>query len=255
MTGRHDGFAQGPWEVREGTSDRGGASCNLSGRVLEVPLGDDPTSRVVRAHELMHVRVSPFAGSSSLVFRDVTPRALECAEELRVNTLLERAGFANALLRDGTERAAGKRVAAAGDWHEALRFMLAVIGTGGTRDYMAGIEVPNRRGLRDYGWSARGCCESLSDMTTEGLSDTKVDADRLAAGYVNATVSVARIVDLAAHARAPVGADELRRFRRSLEPGGRRAASGVDSRRCASRTQCHESTALEPRACGVNDRR
>lgn len=226
VTGRRDGFVQGPWEIRHGTSSRGGASCNLSERVLEVPLGDDPASRVVRAHELMHVRVSPFAGPWSLALRDVTPRALECAEELRVNTLLERAGFATALLRDGTEKAAGKRVAAAGDWHEALRFMLAVIGTGGERDYMAGVRTSQPTWMAGLRAVRKRVLQILSEMTTEGLSDTTVNAEGLSVGYVNATVSVARIVELATHAKAPVGADELRRFRRSLEPGGRRAASG-----------------------------
>ena len=59
VTGREDGFASRPWTVKAGSTQRGEASCNLTERILEVPLGRDATSRVIRAHELMHARVSP----------------------------------------------------------------------------------------------------------------------------------------------------------------------------------------------------
>ncbi|HEY5263252.1 MAG TPA: hypothetical protein VIJ08_03180, partial [Acidimicrobiales bacterium] len=59
VTGRDDGFGDARWTVKPGSTRRGEASCNLTERILEVPLGLDATSRVVRAHELMHARVSP----------------------------------------------------------------------------------------------------------------------------------------------------------------------------------------------------
>ena len=88
VTGREDGFDAGPWRVEPGSTSRGGASCDLTRRVLEVPLGVDATSRVVRAHELMHVRVSPYR--SFVEHRDVSSRALECAEVVAGGGLLIR---------------------------------------------------------------------------------------------------------------------------------------------------------------------
>lgn len=226
VTGREDGYVQGPWEVRRGSTSRGGASCNLTDRVLEVPLGPDATSRIVRAHELMHVRVSPFTGAWSLAHGDVSPRALECGEEFRINTLLGRVGFETILLRDGSEKSGGRRVAEAGDWSEALCFLLAVLGTGSERDYLAGIRsaqpswMPGLRAVR------KRVLRVFADLATNDLADTVVNEQGVARGYAVATVAVARIVDLAAQAQAPVGTEALRQFRRSLEPGGRRAASG-----------------------------
>ncbi|MGH9019707.1 MAG: hypothetical protein ACRDV0_01650, partial [Acidimicrobiales bacterium] len=141
VVGRDDDFEAGPWRVREGSTRRGGASCDLAQRVIEVPLGDGETARAVRAHELMHARVSPFGLEWAELFPDAAPRALECAEELRTNTLLARLGFAVDLLVDGSERAAGRRLAEDGDWSQAVCFWLAVIGTGAERAYLAGVRA------------------------------------------------------------------------------------------------------------------
>ncbi len=221
---RDDGSLDGPWEVREGTTSRGGASCDLTNRILEVPLGSGDLERLVRAHELMHVRVSP----SSISYRevhDVSLRSLECAEELRVNTLLARIGFTTELLKDGSERSAGSRVASEGDWGEALRFLLAVIGTGGEREYLAGVRKVQPTWVGGLRALKKRALAVLSEMSTNALGDTSSDEEGLPLGY-GASVVIARIVDAAAMAMVPVGPEALRQFRRSLEPGGRRAPSG-----------------------------
>lgn len=221
---RDDGSLDGTWEVREGTTDRGGASCDLTNRILEVPLAEGDLERLVRAHELMHVRVSP----SSISYRtvhDVSLRSLECAEELRVNTLLARIGFTTELLKDGSEKSGGARVASEGDWGEALRFLLAVIGTGGEREYLAGVRKVQPTWVGGLRALKKRVLAVLSEMSTQALGDTSNDEQGLPLGY-GATVAVARIVDAAAMAMVPVGPDALRQFRRSLEPGGRRAPSG-----------------------------
>ena len=122
---------------------RGSASCNLTDRILEVPLGPGEQARAVRAHELMHARVSPYAHHLLRALDEVSPRALECAEELRVNTLLARLGFNLSVLCDGTEKVGAKRLAIEGLWAEAVCFMLAVLGTGAEREFFAGIRQGN----------------------------------------------------------------------------------------------------------------
>jgi len=130
VTGREDGFGDAAWTVKSGSTRRGEASCNLSERILEVPLGLDATSRVVRAHELMHARVSPHRIEHYNVLEEMAPRALECAEELRINTLIARLDFDVALLRDGSEKSGARCIAEGGDWSEAICFLMAVLGTG-----------------------------------------------------------------------------------------------------------------------------
>jgi len=225
VTGREDGFDAGPWQVESGSTSRGGASCDLTRRVLEVPLGVDATSRVVRAHELMHVRVSPYR--SFVEHRDVSSRALECAEEFRVNVLLDRLGFAVTLLRDGSEKSGGRAIAEKADWPEAVRFLLAVVGTGAERDYLAGVRAAQptwMSGLRAMSKRARKLVDS---MHVDELGETALDDEDVPRGYANVTVVLARMLDRAAGSQVPADPDSLRLFRRSLEVGGRRAPSGV----------------------------
>ncbi|MDE3222642.1 MAG: hypothetical protein KGL79_04320, partial [Acidobacteriota bacterium] len=56
VTGRLDAEELIAWTVKEGSTSRGGASCDLSRRILEVPLDSSEVARVVRAHELLHAR-------------------------------------------------------------------------------------------------------------------------------------------------------------------------------------------------------
>ncbi len=226
VTGREDGFVSGPWQVRPGSSSRGGASCNLTDRILEVPLGPDPAARVVRAHELVHSRVSPHASPWMGTLADVDPRALECAEELRVNTLVGRLGFDVTLLCDGTEKEGGRRLGESGAWDEVACFLLAVMGTGAERAFLTGV----RRSRPEWMGALRALqrrVRSLVDhFATSTLSATRVGDDGVPQGYAATTVVVARLVTGVLSARVPVGAAELRSFRHSLEAGGRRPPSG-----------------------------
>jgi len=225
VTGRQDGFGVGPWRVAPGSTSRGGASCDLTRRVLEVPLGTDVTSRVVRAHELMHVRVSPHR--TFVEHRDVSARSLECAEEFRVNALLVRLGFAATLLRDGTEKAGGRRIAEAADWPEAVRFVLAVLGTGAERDYFAGIRMAQPTWLPGLRAVAKRARKLVDTLHVDELGDTTLDDEHVPRGFANFTVVLARMLDRAAGSQVPGDPASLRIFRRSLETGGRRAPSGV----------------------------
>ena len=226
VTGRHDGFVARPWSVQRGSTLRGGASCNLTERILEVPLGADPRSRVVRAHELMHARVSPHALAWATLFAGVAPRALECAEEFRVNTLLARTGFDVTLLHDGTEKAGGRRLAEVGAWDEAVCFLLAVVGTGGEREFLSGIRAGDPSWLPALRAVKKRCLAMVAAYSTPALGATNVDGRGVPQGYAQLTEVIARLLSQTMSARVPRDADELRQFRRSLEPGGRRPPTG-----------------------------
>lgn len=226
VTGREDGFVTAPWTVKPGSTRRGEASCNLTERILEVPLGSDETSRVVRAHELMHARVSPHVIEHYGVLDEMAPRALECAEELRINTLIARLEFDATLLCDGSEKSGARRIAECGDWSEALCFLMAVLGTGGEKGFLAGIrqiEPSWMSGLRAVRKRALGLMDSLPSAS---LGATRLNEEQLPSGYANSTVVLARLLTQSMAARPPTTPEELRTFRRSLEPGGRRPPSG-----------------------------
>jgi hypothetical protein len=58
------------------------------------------------------------------------------------------------------------------------------------------------------------------------LAATRLNDEQLPRGYADATVVLARLLTQSMDARPPTTPEELRSFRRSLEPGGRRAPTG-----------------------------
>ncbi|HEY5303112.1 MAG TPA: hypothetical protein VIJ86_03545 [Acidimicrobiales bacterium] len=225
--GRLDGFEQGAWILEPGSVFRGGARCNLGERVLTVPHGDDPVSRVVRAHELAHIRVSPFLREHTPPDADVTDRALECAEEFRINLILARLGFDVALLCDGSERPGGQRLAQAGAWGEIVCFLLAVLGTGAESEFLRGVRSVQPTWVAGLRSLKKKVNAMVGDLDTRTLGDTTLDDEGRPVGYTNVTVPIARLISRSGAAAAPEGPDELRVFRRSLELDSRRAPSGV----------------------------
>ncbi len=227
VEGRSDGFAQGPWVIERGSASRGGASCNLSERVLRVPDGADETSRIIRAHELMHIRVSPYHRDHTPTDPELVPRALECAEEFRVNLLLSRLGFQISLLSDGTERLGGQRLAGSEQWGETICFYLAVLGTG--------AEAPFVRGVRSSqpSWPAalrvlkKRVGSVVASLNVHELGDTILDDEGVPRGFSLVSIPIARLLSRSMGAAAPESPEALRVFRQSLEAGSRRAPSAV----------------------------
>lgn len=224
--GRLDGFAQGPWTIEPGTTSRGGASCNLTERVLRVPEGSDEVARVVRAHELMHIRISPFHRDHVPLDADISDRALECAEEFRVNHLLGLLGFDISLLRDGSERPAAQRLTAAGQWAEAVSFFLAVMGTGGESDYLRGIRANQPTWATALRAIKKKILSLVSGFDSADVGATVLNDQGIPQGFYDVSIPIARLVSRSMSAPGPADSYSLRTFRRSLEPGARRHPSG-----------------------------
>jgi len=227
VTGRRDGFRQKSWKIEVGSPIRGGASCNLSEHILRVPTGTTETERVVRAHELAHVRMSPYLPAHIPSGGDVSPWALECAEEFRVNLILNLLGYDVGLLRDGTERVGGQRIAHAGSWDEAVCFYLAVAGTGAESDYLRGIRSVQPTWASALKSLKKQIARVVGDLEISTIVDTRLGDDGVPAGYQRVTVALATLISRTMSAAAPSDADSLRLLRRSFEPGARRAPSGV----------------------------
>lgn len=227
VDGRRDGFEQGPWIIERGSAIRGGASCNLSERTLRVPDGIDEASRIVRAHELMHIRVSPHRSDHTPDEAEIASRALDCAEEYRVNLLLSKLGFEVALLCDGSERQGGQRLAESSRWGEALCFYLAVLGTGAESNFVKGVR------LRQPSWPValraikKRVQNIVASMDASQVGDTNLNSDGVPRGFAEVTVPIARLLSRSMGVAVPDTPEALRIFRRSLEPGSRRAPSAV----------------------------
>ena len=133
--------APSPWNVTVGAAARGEAWTNRMERMMRVPDGDDALARVIRAHEMMHAKVSPLLLDPSSF--GVSEEALRAAEEYRVNLLIGEAGFDLTQLADGSEKQSGKRLAEVGDWNNLVTFMAATAGTKSASELIAGVRSAN----------------------------------------------------------------------------------------------------------------
>jgi hypothetical protein len=139
----------GQWETGSCAPKRGLPHTDIVNRKIVVPTDDTPMSRTIRAHEMMHAKVSPGTEWPKWIAREIASKeALTVCEELRVNFLCEKAGFSVAKdLSDDGETADGERLALMGDWHSAVMFAIATAGTASSKKYLTGI----RRHRRDWG--------------------------------------------------------------------------------------------------------
>ena len=138
---RKDGANDEPaeWTIDPCAAERGIPQTAVLLRHMVAPIQNFDLDRLIRAHEMMHAKVSPGSRRPWADRGIASDRALVCAEEARVNFLVGKAGFDLDLLEDGTEMNAGERIAERGDWTEAVYFTACISGTGGINKYLTGI--------------------------------------------------------------------------------------------------------------------
>lgn len=108
---------------------------------MRIPTGGDVTSRCVRAHEMMHAKVSPSTLWRPENARHLDDECLIAAEEFRVNMLAGAAGFPMAQhLADGSEERSGERAGINGDWNAAVLLLTATCGTRASRAVVRGVK-------------------------------------------------------------------------------------------------------------------
>lgn len=189
---------------------RGEAWTDLTSSVMRAPFDHDEHGRLVRAHELMHARVSPLVADPFGAFPDLAAGLVEGAEEYRVNLLLGRVGFDLAALRDGSERLAGERLAASGEVGELVRFAAAVSGTGGFADLVRGV----RRHSTELAATVRALDRALKEcvrrVDTASLASTVLDESGLPRGFAVHTRRLAALLGDAVEGRVPARRGERR---------------------------------------------
>ena len=143
--GRNDA-EHGAWQVEDCEPRRGIPATSIVERKMLAPAHDTDQARVIRAHEMMHAKVSPAGDWEQWQNRKIaTIPAMMACEELRVNLLCDRAGFdVKSHLSDGGETADGERLACTDDWKSAVHMAVATAGTASNKLYLNGIRRHNR---------------------------------------------------------------------------------------------------------------
>lgn len=147
IQGRKD-IPSGPWVVTpfngQGTSV--GGFTDIQKRTMAVPVGDSDYARTVRAHELMHARVSPpdkAVLAPCAAFYDISVDALEAAEEFRVNSLIAALGFPVESQSDGSQTKMGKTWASDKNWDGLVLTAALFAGMKPTGDLLRGVKQVN----------------------------------------------------------------------------------------------------------------
>jgi hypothetical protein len=212
---RRDATA-GAWVVEQGQPVRGDAWTNNVERVMRVPVGADEQSRLIRAHEMMHARVSPFDMSAAQEY-GLSIETIKCAEEYRVNTLVGVAGFDLENLTDGSETTWGKRHAESKDWNAIVTSVAVLAGTKGCADFLRGIRTVNgdlakaarevekavidqftriaRRHVYARGRGRKAITQASKEAAAREVGSTVLTPNGLPEGFVTFTIPLARMLE------------------------------------------------------------
>jgi hypothetical protein len=196
ITRRKDIESNRTWEVEGGQAARGEAWTDLDSARMRVPFGDDEASRVIRAHELMHARVSPRMGGIAAtheVFAGMNPQSVIAAEEFRVNTLIQRAGFDTDHLRDGSEFVSGERCAERGAWNDAVTNVGAMAGTKACADFLRGVKKIDADWAKALREIEKSLVKAAKSVRTDYLANT-TDVEGIPRGFYEWTRKFAEII-------------------------------------------------------------
>jgi len=141
MLGRSD-QEHGRWVVGDSPATRGIPHTDLHERKMVAPHGEDELDRAIRAHEMMHAKVSPGPAEMIDYFarENASVESLRAVEEVRVNSLCNRVGIDVAShLTDSSENSLGKKLAKSGDIAQMVRAAVATAGTAGGKDLIKGV--------------------------------------------------------------------------------------------------------------------
>ena len=179
MLGRKDS-AHGRWVVDTCSPRRGEPYTNLIDKEMKVPSHDTALARCVRAHEMMHAKVSPAGEWLQWMERKFASKeSMTVVEELRVNLLCQKAGFdVKGDLADGGETADGERISATKDWEGAVRMAFATAGTASNKTFLNGVRRHNKEwGTILSSISKRAVKEMEKAYKTNTLASTDVDVN------------------------------------------------------------------------------
>lgn len=204
----------GAWNVVAGQAVRGDAWTNATERVMRVPIGGDATNRVIRAHEMMHAKVSPLAANIGEAEENIPVEVLRASEEMRVNLLVKSTGFDTDLLVDGSERGWGERAAEMKDYTALATAVVTLAGTKGATAFLRGvrnIDPELAKAIREIEKVALSHWTKPARRTSDKTVAKKFGSTRgityhgqeIPEGYNDFTLPVARFLNTAIEALTP----------------------------------------------------
>ena len=250
----------GVWKVDEVRAIRGEPCTNIVTREMKVPTDDDPLARAIRAHEMVHAKVSPANDWAKWVDRKIaTHQSMIVVEELRVNYLCQKSGFdVKSDLADGGEMADGERLGATEDWAGAVQMAVATAGTASNKLFLNGI----RRHKRDWGpilldISKRAVKEMKKSDKYGNLASTAIDerSGLFPIGFIH-TERLAEWIDRLCDKSPEQIAEEKEKARREREEARLRKAldkgEGEDGE-SSDGNGVHSNKGIKPTDTGKDD--
>lgn len=158
----------GGWDVGNVRAVRGEPYITVSGRIMRVPLDDSELARAIRAHEQVHVKVSP--QDLTPYINDVTSEgSIRAAEEARVNLIASMLDFPMKSLITGSEKFDGELLADNNAWSEAVYAVAAAVHTGSLNPLIVGI----RRKAPVWADSLRDISKEIIAFQKKQIKDIK----------------------------------------------------------------------------------
>ena len=177
------------WDIIRCAGIRGAPKTSIATNTMHVPLDGDETARHIRAHELMHVRLSPPDLKPWLKRGKASFDSLLAAEEARINRVLANLGFdPKTHLLDINDGNNAYTCAKAKDMRRLVYGTSAVYGTASWGPWMEGINKACDE-TKDY--NMRDSIENLSESIAEILESYKyeVSSDKPIPGSRNKLMS------------------------------------------------------------------
>ena len=190
------------WDIIRCSTSRGNPKTCITDRTIAVPFDADELARVVRAHELMHVRVSPPDLGPWLRRKRASFDSLIVAEETRVNYLLGKKGFKpTEYLLDPSDYTSSREHAKRGDLAGLIRATVATWGTAGASHNLRGVQdaVSKDGASPDLYEAVSNLNETLDGIYQKhgkiASSDKKVNKSRVLTQGFTLTEHIAQMLD------------------------------------------------------------
>ena len=270
---RQDIRNSGGWDVGHASAVRGEPFITVSGRIMRVPMDDSELSKAIRAHEQIHVKISP--QDLAPYVTDMTPEgAIRSAEEARVNFIASQLGYNMKAMVSGSEKHDGKIITESEDWANAVYAMGASCFTGSLTPFIAGVRSVNPewatvlrdsskevikfmksqlREIKKRRWGANSTPEylALAEMGSTQYNniydgDNYVDLETIKG--MNITISLALLLQAIADMPAPTAGSSSSKEGEAGEAGEGGEAEGEEGEADGQETQKGESDDSEEEA-------
>ena len=169
----------GRWTIDDCPPERGLPSTDIVSREMTIPMDDDEVARAIRAHEVMHSKISPGTRYPEWVKRGwASDRAMRAVEEVRVNHLCDRIGVpVKQHLKDGGERSQAERTAELNKWSDAVYGVVINSECASLPEYIKGIKKHKPEWVKPLKAISKKIVKELKDQEYRDAMGDEDDED------------------------------------------------------------------------------